>query len=800
VKHDSFEPRTAVREDKRQSSEAVGHSFCKTLAELITNSDSSAKRKLRLPQSSGLVDQMLQVPKGGELNTAALRAQLQGRSPSRAIRVEVVSAKGHGRTPREIVVVDEAEGMSRDDLHTALEDIAGDRQDLARGMMGRNLFGRGLSDVMRAHRDPIVRTYDGKQLSIAKGQFAPRWKIDIGYEDNPQLHHFAQTFLKPNCTGTAVRFVGSSRVFRIPEQDVILSRLANFHMLRLIAADPNVELTMTQYRTGRIIGPERISYDFPVSQVIGSFSRTLDLGTKLGLSAPLKVDFLLARSEQGLRGLTNDRDARENGLLVIDDLDAVYDLTFVDYDYEKADFLKHIFGIVRIHGLRDIIESYLNSPDSPSSPLSVDREGFKRDHEFTRELFSLLGAELKPYYERERKLSENGGQADFSEGTRKRLNNALKALSRYFEEVTGTTGTGPGSGNPPPQRPIEPVSFAPSATALVVGRPKRVHLLVRDDIVTDGCEIVLTASSGLEVKPESETIYRKKSPRWHAFEDFFCYPIDVTCHVLGQRGTVEVLVDLKDGDTAQAILQVTDVLEEPLIVPPETMEFRPSLSTGKPNRRNNLYLYLNPSVIAAGHYIRFSFVKRIGIIEFLNDAGVGVEELDVKLDPDRHGVRGQNIFRVPVSWRGTSWNQHATVEARVKVGADKIAVNGRVKLQEPDEGGFFREIDYDELDIEAPSQYAAGKITINMLDPLNGIVFGKGATKAEAKTEFDRRLGNDTEAQQRLASILLEEASFQALQDLLQKGRLRLKLEDIQTEINRYKYKSEVDVYKALVK
>jgi hypothetical protein len=64
VKHDSFEPRTAVREDKRQSSEAVGHSFCKTLAELITNSDSSAKRKLRLPQSSGLVDQMLQVPKG----------------------------------------------------------------------------------------------------------------------------------------------------------------------------------------------------------------------------------------------------------------------------------------------------------------------------------------------------------------------------------------------------------------------------------------------------------------------------------------------------------------------------------------------------------------------------------------------------------------------------------------------------------------------------------------------------------------------------------------------------------------
>jgi hypothetical protein len=54
MSHQEFEPRDAAREDRRQANEALGRSFCKTLAEPITNSDSSANRKYGLPQSSGL--------------------------------------------------------------------------------------------------------------------------------------------------------------------------------------------------------------------------------------------------------------------------------------------------------------------------------------------------------------------------------------------------------------------------------------------------------------------------------------------------------------------------------------------------------------------------------------------------------------------------------------------------------------------------------------------------------------------------------------------------------------------------
>src|ERR1700720_4083180 len=109
---DSFEPRIAKREERRQANEALGRSFCKTLAELITNSDSSAKRKLQLPHSSGLVELMFQVPKGSHLDTAVLKTQLVDKHPKRRIFIEVVTARSHGRPPREVVVVDEGEGMS----------------------------------------------------------------------------------------------------------------------------------------------------------------------------------------------------------------------------------------------------------------------------------------------------------------------------------------------------------------------------------------------------------------------------------------------------------------------------------------------------------------------------------------------------------------------------------------------------------------------------------------------------------------------------------------------------------------
>jgi hypothetical protein len=799
--HEMFEPKIAVREEKRQVNEALGRSFCKTLTELITNSDSSAKRKHRLPQNSGLIDLMFQTPKGSQLDTSGMRAKLAGKYPQRAIKIQVVTAKSSGRPPNEVVVVDEAQGMSATALKTALMDRCGDRTDLHGSVVGRNLFGRGLSDVIMAHTDAVIHTFDGNELAIAHGEWPEggHWKIEMDYEDNPQKKHFEKTYLQPLQVGTAVRFViGDRKRCHIPDHPDIVFRLGNFFMLRLIASDPNVRLDLKQYRAAGEV-TDRVVFDFPVGQVIDLFSRTFSPSKRLLKFDPLKVDFLLVRSERELRGAGVDRDARENGFLIIDELDAVYDLTFADPDYEKADFLKRFFGVVRVNGLRSVLEQHLNSPDFPTSPLRVDRDGFNLDHEFSKALFEFISAVLKHYYEKEKKLAEEKEQGALSAETRKRLDEALKHLNKFFHEITELSG--PGEGTPEPEPPKEPVSFFPQSTKLIAGRQRHVLLLIRDDVVSDGCEMVATASEGISVQPEVETIYKKKSPRWSSHENFFCFRFAVSCPVVGVSGEVTALVEGADGDyLPEAKLKIEDVLAEHEIALPETMEFRPSISMGRPGRRNNLVLFVNPRVISLGHHVRFTITKRTGDVRLIDAAGERRDELAVKLDATEHQVKGQQVLRVLVPWNGTAWNQHATVEAKVKIGGPKpmIAIAHIHLDEEDDKGGFFKQVDYGPVGLKRPSMFAAGKITINNEDPLNRFIFGA------TKEEYDRRVSQDKLAQQRVASVLLEEASFRALQQLRDDNKVhfpeRREIDEIHRHIDEYKFSSAINVFKAMLR
>jgi hypothetical protein len=820
--HDVFRPRTAKREEKRQANEALGRSFCKTIAEPVTNSDTSAKKKFGLTDAngnllpSGLVELMFKAAKGTQLDTAELRAKLLGAQPKRRIVVEVVTARSSGRPVGEVVIIDQAEGMSADELKRALEDPAGDRSDIAKGMIGRNLFGRGLSDVMRAYalgelpnnQLPVVQTFDGRQLTIARGEWtADSWSIDRTWHDTPSKAHFENTFLQPSTSGTAVRFVIFDRTrCHIPDAPDIGYRLANFYMLRLIASDPNVELVLRQHRAARPI-EDRVQYDFPVGQVIETFSRNFDPSNFDLAFAALKIDFLVVRSdsERGLRGPSPVRDSRENGMLIVDDLDAVYDLTFGEGDYEKADFLSRIYGIVRVNGLRRVLESYLNAK-SPTSPLRPDRDGFNRDHEFAAALLAFIFEHLRPIYEKERKLLEEKQHGEFSKEIKKTIDDALKQLNKYFQRITELVGEGTGTTDEKPPAPTEIATFFPSHTKLIAGRSKPVLLLVRDDAVKSGAEIVATASEGFSVEPETERIQKRDCPRWSAHENFFAIRFSVSCPEIGKRGEIGAVIEAKDGDLLEATLKIDDVLPEPIIEVPETLEFRPKIANGRPGRRNNLVLFINPAVVSAGHYVRVQITKRTGNVSLIAPEGAQTEQVDVKLSTVPHQVRGQNVFRVLIPWTGTAWNQRAHVVGSVKVGGPKpLTADASIRLDELEEGGFFKDVDYDDLgETAAPSMFAAGKITVNAGDPLNRLLFGYGGSKEEMRISFDRRLRENPSAQQRLAVLLLEEASFRALEWLHEHNQLHLppKLEvtTVHDAMNKYKYDSAIDIHKALVR
>jgi len=799
--HDVFRPKTAIREEKRQANEALGRSFCKTIAEPVTNSDSSGKRKLNIQHASGLVDLMMAVPKGSQMDTSALRAQLEGKNPKRVIVVELVTAKASGRPVGEVVVVDQAAGMSASMLREALDDIGGNKLHLSAGITGRNLFGRGLSDVMRAHTEALIQTFDGKQLTTARGEWRKEgWTIEMDYVDGPDKSAFRKTFLDPGDTGTAVRFVIADRKrCHIPDPPDMAYRLANFYMLRLIASDPNIDLVLRQHRAAGL-NEQPIEYDFPVGPVIESFSRTFD-PSKSGLNVgPLKVDFLVVRSdsERGLRGLGLDRDGRENGMLIVDDLDAVYDLTFADPEYEKADFLSRIYGIVRVNGLRKVLESYLEA-EAPTSALRPDRDGFNRDHEFARPLLEFIADNLRPVYEKERKRIEEQEQGELSSETKKRIDDALKHLNKYFQRITELSGDGSGTNTDDQPEPVEPVVFFPQRTKLIAGHLRQVLLLVRDDAVKDGAEVVTSATESFTVQPETERIQKKDCPRWQAHKHFFALRFSVSSSEMGKQGQITAMVEGKEGNIIEARLHIDDVLAEPVIEVPETLEFRPAIATGRPTRRNNLVLYVNPLVVSPGHYVRIQITKRTGNVLLIGPSGARCEQVDVKLDADQHQVMRQNVLRVLIPWSGTSWNQHARVEARTKVGGPHpLIAEASILLDEPENGGFFKDVKYSEIDPAAPSQYAAGVITVNVNDPLNRLVFGG------SQEEFDKRIRANIESQQRLAVLLVEEASFKALQQRRQDNKVHFaegkEIDAVHMEIDQYKFESAADVYRALVR
>jgi len=131
-----------------------------------------------------------------------------------------------------------------------------------------------------------------------------------------------------------------------------------------------------------------------------------------------------------------------------------------------------------------------------------------------------------------------------------------------------------------------------------------------------------------------------------------------------------------------------------------------------------------------------------------------------------------------------------------------------VRIDESDEGGFFKRVEYDDLGKEtlAPSKFAAGVITINAHDSLNRLIFGNqdGESKEELKSLFDRRLKESDIAQQRVALLLLEEASFRALEHLRLNNRLHLpynkEVSTVHEEVDKYKYQSALAVHRALVR
>lgn len=310
--------------------------------------------------------------------------------------------------------------MTRQEIEQKFGDYA---EAKARGEKTRSLFGRGALDVLLYHDSAYIYSVNGGEL--VRCRFF--WENEP-MQDAEELGKATSGLLKRHGLpadilggGTVVEFYINADT-PIPNEDQIISRLSSFYMLRLIAADPNTEVVVRRQRSDGT-REDVLSYDFPIGTVIGRFSDSLEVPD----DGALPVDILVARADVALPLDPDSIERRGNGLLFVDENDAVLDLTLTG-DFDKNPYLRNIYGIVRITGIRSVLESKLEAKN-PEAILTETRDGFDRRHPLSVSLFNLVAKHVRPLFEREER-NQRKGDAKRSDVVTRRLNDVLRAFNQ----------------------------------------------------------------------------------------------------------------------------------------------------------------------------------------------------------------------------------------------------------------------------------------------------------------------------------------------------------------------------------
>ena len=720
--------KVAGRELRRLTNSAVGRSFLKTVTELVTNSDSALKDQAGVAHAAGLVQRMLDVPKGQQLDTAGLRRALP-KTKQREIRVRLWTA---GTNARRVEVIDAGPGMGSDELEEKFGMYASAK---AKGKQTRSLFGRGALDVLLAHENSTIFSIKNGRLSTCRIYWEKGDPVidvsDVGAVTDAVLrrHELPKSI---EHSGTVVRF-SLKAAASIPNEDRIMAQINNFYMLRLITADPNTKLVIERHR-GAADALDATSYDFPVGTVIGRASDRLSVG-----GTRLPVEILVARSSEPLQMDPLNIERRENGLLFVDDNDAVLDLTLLP-DYDKEPALRHIFGIVRISGFRDVLEQRLED-ESPEAVLSETRDGFRRASDVTAALFSLVLRHVKPLYDKEIQRQRKGN-AERSNKLNEKVQNVLKLLNHFNSEETDEPGEEPD----PPKRP-EPIYFGVNSLTLHAGITRHVSVFVNPEHVANG-EVVLFDCDNPEivVEPDAETVAHRKNKHQRI-------ELTLTCSLKGERGSITAITLDKNGKEARATLKVMNVIDPPVFQPPANIEFATANVPGQPGRRNRAVLVVNLDAFIGMPEITFTLERKLGNVTFPGGAS---DHIKVKVTT-AHVVQGKNVARVPIAFDGSAWGQHADITARAKV-ADGTTVFAKchLKFERPDGSQKFNDFRYVEFDRPVLGEVAGDKLYINASYPVHKQIFGPD------ETEFNQRLEKDGYAQLRAATVLVETAVYHA--------------------------------------
>jgi hypothetical protein len=422
------------------------------------------------------------------------------------------------------------------------------------------------------------------------------------------------------------------------------------------------------------------------------------------------VKLVIKKAEDALDQSPNS-DQRVGGLLIVDEGDAVLDLTLGRFDRDP--FAAKLFGELKIlKGFKDFLRT---EERAGRVVLSEERNGFEEPHPWVQALLKEIEKRIGPHVEAERRTKATTA-SQLTEDEVKHQRKIMEELNRILEEETKASW----EGLEDTDRKLPPASglaIKPDRLVVTEGIPRYAAVLVDPVKCSPGSVIVVEDEAGsLTIEPSEIKVEKEEGL-------VFVRSIRIEGGTAGEKGRIVAV-----SGTLEATAQYEVIAAA---YPPfeGEMAFQPDDVAIVDQKVGTLNLYVKNDAVPVGEPIVIT-TSDPGKVRVLASTVV-VDARDV-----RHGI-GKARVRV----RGMGVGQKAQISATYTAYGAVVQVRVRSEQAAPPAGkGLFKGVSYDEA---APPQQRVhyddqtGEIVIHLKEPTVGLHLG-------AKGEFRNLLDAQT--------------------------------------------------------
>lgn len=624
------EIRVLPRHTSRRMKVAIRGSVIKVLNELITNSDDSY-----------------------------YRLEKQGKETSGLIQIGFRRKKKRKRLAiREFYVRDYAEGIPLETLEEKFGEYGGDTA----GSTRRGCFGQGAKDALCNMTNSVILSIYNGQVGACKIMMingVPKYFI----EDEKTAHRLLQSFndktknaysLIPTQNGTFVYFEIPPDQ-NSPRASTLVQTLQSFSMLRKILSDPQRRVQLIDHKTGKI---SELNWIPITGEILLSDQFTISFN-----SMNFKIDLTVIDAQADLDQSLSDK--REGGLLVVDEDDAVLDLTLFGYDEEAS--AASLTGEVRIVGFKTLFRK-------DESVITETRDGLDYRHRFNQ----LLKAEVRKRLEEivTRLSREKAEKETFVD---KKLDRQIKSafvkINSLMKKEAEVDLEGSGEVEKEEKKPKLGMEFSPYVVHIESGQIRTVHLLVDPEKVPLGATISVSCdNSNIDVVPTGPIVV----PENLLSEELIRIPLNITGERPGDKGVVTASYRLV---SASLFVTITEIIE---VIPPSGFDFVPDRVRVYEGKTTHLKLLVDTKVVHPAVLVSISSDNPHIIVK---SGKIGNEPVE---NPEMFPIPRLNsgsLLVVAIKIEGRKANEKGTITAKVP-GRETQAVVKVIQKKPP--GGFFK--------------------------------------------------------------------------------------------------------------